>query len=181
MYGLLGVLPQGVQEEFPADYNLTVADVYERVVEPVIRTTGRLDVLCDAIHFPLHTSATSTSLPTFVPDWSYIPQTASLGQLCLMAFVHWRALLLDARPADEDALCRTLALGQIPARPVANARGVAVVPLGCATPVLLRQEGRRGRFRFVGDVDVDGYVYVYGKAADQWKAEKRQAERYELH
>ncbi|PQE08062.1 hypothetical protein CJF32_00008147 [Rutstroemia sp. NJR-2017a WRK4] len=77
LYAILGVLPEETREEFRADYSLSVKDVYTEVVDYLLKTTERIDVICDAIHFPVHTS--SANLPSFVPDWSHIPQTAAMG------------------------------------------------------------------------------------------------------
>ncbi|RMJ14867.1 hypothetical protein CDV36_005468 [Fusarium kuroshium] len=309
LFGLLGVLPDEIRNEFRADYNLPVKDVYTEVVDYLLKTTQCLDVICEAIHFPVHMS--SANLPSFVPDWSHIPQTTSLackfgfsaagsskarcaflderlnkleisaipldtiknkgisvGTLCnlgdyLMAFLHWRALLLDSyrdeddesRQRAEEDLATTLSLGQIPSpynwpsewrtacysifanliherlpylpldrtlfdylnvavavRPEARREYLqrhfgdrmmgrcfcitqekrigmgtgfmlpgdqVVVPLGCSTPILLRPEGTRGEYRFVGDVYISGYMS--GRAAEQWKAGKRSLKKYVLH
>ncbi|KAI8652619.1 HET domain-containing protein [Fusarium keratoplasticum] len=308
LFGLLGVLPDEIRNEFRADYNLPVKDVYTQVVDYLLKTTQCLDVICEAIHFPVHTS--SAKLPSFVPDWSHIPQTTSLackfrfsaagsskarcafderlnkleisaipldtiknkgiavGTLCnlgdyLMAFLHWRALLLDSfrqeddesRQRAEEDLATTLSLGQIPSpynwpsewrtacysifanliherlpylpldRTLYDYLNVAVavrpevrreylqrhfgdrmmgrcfcitqekrigmgtgfmlpgdqvvVPLGCSTPILLRPEGTRGEYRFVGDVYISGYMN--GRAAEQWKTGKRSLKKYVLH
>ena len=56
---------------------------------------------------------------------------------------------------------------------------IVVVPLGCSTPVLLRLEGPRGEYRFVGDVYIHGYMR--GKAVDQWKYGNREVRKYVLH
>ncbi|KAJ4266163.1 hypothetical protein NW762_004143 [Fusarium torreyae] len=77
LYGILGVLPASIRDEFRADYNLSVKDVYTEVVDFLLKTTERLDIICEAIHFPVHTS--SANLPSFVPDWSHIPQTSAMG------------------------------------------------------------------------------------------------------
>jgi hypothetical protein len=71
LYGILGVLPEETRKEFRADYSLSVKDVYTEVVDYLLKTTKRLDVICDAIHFPVHTG--SANLPSYVPDWSHIP------------------------------------------------------------------------------------------------------------
>ncbi|KAF4464009.1 heterokaryon incompatibility het-6 [Fusarium albosuccineum] len=309
LFGILGVLPADIRNEFRADYNLPVKDVYTEVVDYLLKTTQRIDVICEAIHFPVHTS--SANLPSFVPDWSHVPQTTSLGHkygfsaagatkarcaflderlskleisaipldtvksrgiavgtLCnlgdyLMAFLHWRALLLEAfsergaealQRAEED-LAAALCLGQIPlpydglsqwltvcynifanllrerlpylpldrtlydylnsavdVKPEARREYLqrhfgdrmmgrcfcvtqeyrvgmgtgfmlpgdqVVVPLGCSTPILLRPEGTRGEYRFVGDVYISGYMT--GRAAEQWKAGKRSLKKYVLH
>ncbi|KAK0619060.1 heterokaryon incompatibility protein-domain-containing protein [Immersiella caudata] len=185
VFGLLGVLPPAIRDEFPVDYNLPVKEVYTNVVDYLLHTTHRLDVICESIHFPVHTS--SFGLPSWVPDWSHSPLTAamglagrfsaagtsradarfvgrrrgnldmaaievgrisvtgmSVGTACtlgdyLMAFLHWRALLLGrlreeslAAPGWEDTkfsrraqslFCRTLCLDQVPARWASGQRG----------------------------------------------------------
>lgn len=309
LFGILGVLPHEVRSEFRPNYSLSTKEVYTDIVDFLLKTTERLDVMCEAIHFPINTSA--ANLPSFVPDWSHIPQTTSLGHkfayyaggstkadakfleerlnrleisaipigkvdgkgvavgtLCnvgdyVMAFLHWRALLLeilageseDYRHMVEEDFARTLCLGQIPtlcSEPgrwltmcyhlFANVirdrlpylpldaelskyldvqvgikpkerRGflqkhfgdrmmgrcfcftgdnqigmgtgfmlpgdLIVVPLGCSTPILLRAEGTRDEYRFVGDVYMRGYMR--GKAVDEWKSGKRELRRYVLH
>jgi hypothetical protein len=308
VFGILGLLPQEIREEFPPDYSRSLKDVYIDVVDYLLFTTECLDVICEAIHFPVHTD--SANLPTFVPDWSHIPQAAALGDLfdfsasgttkarfkfderrtklqisaiyldtirdhgitvgtlCtlsdyVMAFLHWRALLLGSLDTEDDeyslrvqeAFCVTLCLGKVPAAWDNRAlwmracylvfatlirerlphlpldrelercldtqvgikpgdhrsflqehfasrimgrcfclteegligmgsgfmrRGdVVVVPLGCSTPVLLRPEGDRGEYRFVGDVYI--YAYMQGKAVDQWNDGGRKLREYVLH
>ncbi|KAG9234733.1 heterokaryon incompatibility protein-domain-containing protein [Amylocarpus encephaloides] len=166
LFGILGISAEA-RKDFPPDYNQSVKDVYTQIVDTLIETTDSLDVICDAIHFPIHTS--SANLPSFVPDWSHIPQTSAMGQqyqfsasggrkaickfddrltkltisaiyldtidkhgiavgtLCtladyLMAFLHWRALLLgeteDYKYEEslrvQEEFCSALSLGQIP-------------------------------------------------------------------
>ncbi|KAH7350762.1 heterokaryon incompatibility protein-domain-containing protein [Rhexocercosporidium sp. MPI-PUGE-AT-0058] len=308
LFGVLGILPEETRMEFRADYSLSVKDVYTEVVDYLLKTTDRVDVICDAIHFPVHTG--SANLPSYVPDWSHIPQTAAMGDkynftasrdkkanckflderlnklelsaiyldkislhgmavgtLCtigdyLMAFLHWRALLLgnlENEPEEislmvQDDFCRTLSLGQVPLRwgekhqwmtvcyyvfasllrerlphmsldrklagyadaklglGIDNRRqflqkhfgdqmmgrcfcrtgngwfgmgsgfmlpgDFVVVPLGCSTPVLLRQEGTRGEYRFVGDVYIHGYMH--GRAVDELRDGKREVLKYIL-
>jgi hypothetical protein len=79
VYGILGLLPEEIRNEFPVDYNLSVKEIYVRVFDYLLCTTERLDVLCEAVHFPLHTSS---NLPSWVPDWSHNPETAALGCSC---------------------------------------------------------------------------------------------------
>ena len=311
VFSILGVLPDEIRSEFPPNYSLSVKEVYTDVVDFLMTTTERIDVICEAMHFPVMTSA--QNLPSFVPDWSQIPQTASLGSsfsfrasgatkaqfkflderrnrlqlsavyldtirshgvavgtLCtladyLMAFVHWRALLLGSHDAGDDrysaqvqeAFCETLCLGQIPTpwkkrkprdwldacylvfssllherlphlpldkelgryvdakvdaiKPEDRRRflqdnfgsrwmsrcfclttagrmgmgtgfmapgDVVVVPLGCDTPIILRPEGAKGEYRFVGDVYIHGYMQ--GKVIEQWRHGKREIQRYVL-
>jgi hypothetical protein len=295
VFGILGVLPEAIRSEFPMDYNQSVKEVYINAIDYILATTERLDVICESIHFPLHTN--SADLPTWVPDWSHIPETASLGRMCkfsaadnttarcnliderrklevtaipldtisvhgiavgtlctladyLMAFLHWRALLLRSESLQESSgdiesqrdFCRTLCLDQVPSggdgkrdwlsvcyhvfaslildrlpslpldrqlRRYADMEmgikagsrrqflqenfggrmmgrcfclteggrmgmgtgfmtpgDLIVVPLGCSTPILIRPQGRRGEYRFVGDVYIHGYMH--GKAMDDW-------------
>lgn len=57
---------------------------------------------------------------------------------------------------------------------------IVVVPYGCATPIILRPEGRRNEYRYVGDVYIDGYMR--GEAIAQMEAGHlhRQASKYML-
>lgn len=169
VFGILGVLPERIRREIPADYSLSVKDVYTNVVDILIHTTNRLDVICECIHFPRHVS--SANLQSWVPDWSYMPEVSALGAsydfsadggrkqaicgfegrqrnklrisavyldrvkkhgiavgtLCrsadyLMAFLHWRALVLEhfrredieGRTRALEDFCRTLCLGHVP-------------------------------------------------------------------
>ncbi|KAL2107962.1 hypothetical protein VUR80DRAFT_4457 [Thermomyces stellatus] len=167
VFGVLGLLPEEIRDNIKPDYSLSVRDVYINVVDYLLTTTSRLDVICESIHYPSETS--TTALPSWTPDWSHITLTNSLGlsydfkaagstkakwsfkdhrsKLCisavfldvvktrgiavgppccehdyLMAFMHWRALLLgDREPQDKEehaqlreVLCRTLCAGQIP-------------------------------------------------------------------
>jgi hypothetical protein len=136
--------------------------------------TKRLDVICEAVHFPAHIGP--HSLPSYITDWSHLPYTVPLGRnfgfsaaldtdakcellderlnkveifaihidtvrkngvavgsSCtsadyLMAFLHWRAILLkwidqkkqvegQANIVGEELeqeFCQTMSLGQIP-------------------------------------------------------------------
>lgn len=307
VFGILGLLSEDVRNEFSVDYGLSVKEIYTNVVDFLACTTGKLDVLCESIHYPLHTN--TAGLPSWVPDWSHIPETTAIGAmsitppfsasrgrdasfafaddrrnkldvegilidtvgahgiavgtLCtladyLMAFVHWRALLLGSYkaedPAIQDLFCRVLCLDQVPRRwekpgewaaachhvfaslirerlpqlpldrelerhvearagvePGARRRflqehfgsrmmgrcfyvteggrlglgsgfmavgDVVVVPLGCSTPVLLRPEGCRREYRYVGDAYLHGFMY--GRAVDQLR-DGRKVERFRLH
>ncbi|GKU03867.1 heterokaryon incompatibility protein [Fusarium langsethiae] len=308
LYGVLGVLPAHIRHSFRVDYNLSVKDVYTEIVEFLIQTTEKLDVICESVHFPTNTG--SVNLPSFVPDWSHVPLTSAMGPrygfhasgptkaicrfqdermnkleisgieidivqtkgmvvgtLCnlgdfLMAFLHWRALLLAAVEGRtpfqvqlaEEAFIATICLGQITTgydrsrwkqvsyHVIANLfrerllhiplddilrshlnmatnippearrqflqtnfgdrmmgrtfcltknrrlglgsgamlpEDVVVVPLGCSTPVLLRPEGTRGEYRYVGDIYIENYMF--GKAVDQWQAGARELKKYVLH
>jgi len=301
LYGILGLLEEEIRNEFPADYDLSIKEVYVRAFDYLICTTERLDVLCEAIHFPLHTGS---NLPSWVPDWSYNPETTALGRsfdftaagdtkadavvlddhkrleisalyidtvrvhgiavgtLCtladyIMAFIHWRALLLGScingeHPERQEEFCRTLSLGQHPESDheawrntcyhvfaslaqerlprllldkellshlkhdcgikredrrgflqehfgaymmgrsfcltgnglmgmgsgFMNAGDMVVIPPGCPTPILIRPEGSKGEYRYVGDVYIRGYMH--GEAIDEWKDRKLELHKYVL-
>ncbi|OAL56998.1 HET-domain-containing protein [Pyrenochaeta sp. DS3sAY3a] len=78
IFGVLGLLSQPTQHDFPVDYDQPVKAVYIDVVDHLISTTEKLDVIREAIHFPLHTN--SMGLPTWCPDWSHIPDVSGLGR-----------------------------------------------------------------------------------------------------
>ncbi|KAL0931131.1 heterokaryon incompatibility protein [Colletotrichum truncatum] len=308
VFGILGLLSEDVRNEFTVDYSLSVKEIYTNVVDFLVWTTGRLDVICESIHYPLHTN--TASLPSWVPDWSHIPDTSAMcamnitppfwasggkqaqflfkddrrnkleisgiqidtisahgiavGTLCtladyLMAFIHWRALLLSYYKADaiecQDIFCRTLCLNQVPRawakstdwvkacyhvfaslirerlphlpldreleryidakvdiKPEARRRflqehfgsrmmgrcfyttkqgllglgsgfmaigDVVVVPYGCNTPVILRPEGCRSEYRYVGDAYLHGYMY--GRAVDELRLGDRKEAKFILH
>ncbi|KAI8624574.1 heterokaryon incompatibility protein-domain-containing protein [Xylariaceae sp. FL1651] len=79
VFGILGILSDSIQKNFPLNYYASVRKIYTDVVKFVLDNTGRLDILCEAIYFPLHTSSTRAKLPSWAPDWSHIPQVAALG------------------------------------------------------------------------------------------------------
>ncbi|KAH8664383.1 heterokaryon incompatibility protein-domain-containing protein [Xylariales sp. PMI_506] len=312
VFGVLGILPEIVRFHFPPNYNASLREVYTNVVDLLLHTTRRLDVICDAIYFPIHSS--TSRLPTWVPDWSHIPSTAGLGltygfsaagdseaefdfldpphrtklkisaveldsikvrgiavgTFCtlddyLMAFLHWRSKLLHSIPAgsvdephekrQDEAFCRTLCLGDITGsklpfdswtetcyhvfasliherlpditldqqlqgyvdRPghagridrrmilqehcasamegrcffttdnglmgmgsgFMKVRDTICIPLGCRTPLLLRQEGPKGQYRVVGDAYVDGYMN--GEVMEEFNNGNRKITSYILH
>jgi hypothetical protein len=49
-----------------------------------------------------------------------------------------------------------------------TAGDLVVVPFGCSTPILLRPEGRRDEYKYVGDIYIDGYMH--GEAVQEMKA-----------
>jgi hypothetical protein len=186
VFGILGVLPEALRRDFPVNYSLSVKEVYVGVVDSILFTTQRLDVLCESVHYPPHTS--SANLPTWCPDWNYITETTGLGHLerfsasgtttakykfldestkrqlqiraihldtisahgiavgtlCttadyLMAFLHWRAVLLNfldentsgrdisPKPSENGSdFCRTLCLDQVPSEYTGGQRWLQV-------------------------------------------------------
>ncbi|KAI0415158.1 heterokaryon incompatibility protein-domain-containing protein [Xylaria grammica] len=77
IFGILGILPHAIRKEFPVDYNMSVKEIYTNVVDFILCTTERLDVICESIHFPQQTGI--ANLPSWVPDWSLMPAVTSLG------------------------------------------------------------------------------------------------------
>ncbi|KAI4922809.1 hypothetical protein J4E90_001244 [Alternaria incomplexa] len=313
VFGILGLLSDATQRDFPVDYSQSVKTVYTDVVDHLISTTEKLDVIREAIHFPLHVN--STGLPSWCPDWSHIPEVSGLGRslnfaassnadgptkarywfhderrkleisaisidtvtatgvavgtFCaaqdyLTSFLQWRAMLLHELSVEEgndahsmhSSFCRTLCLGQVPPdwsqsnmwhnlcyhvfaalvrermprlpmdedlkrhvsttgliEPKARrtflqdhfgnrmmgrslcitaggligmgsgymtAKDIVVVPFGCSTPILLRPEGRRNEYRYVGDVYIDGYMHGEALAQMEARDPKRVVSKYML-
>jgi hypothetical protein len=102
LYGILGVLPEATRKEFRVDYSLSVKEIYTEIVDYVVKTTECLDIICDAIHFPLHTG--SATLPSFVPDWSHIPQTAALSHKFKFSAAGKTKAICDFVDEDLDKL-----------------------------------------------------------------------------
>jgi hypothetical protein len=80
IYGILGILSPREKSQFPVDYNISTRDVYINVVDYLLTTTRRLDVICASLHFPIYQS--SIRLPSWVPDWSQNPQVDPMGHRC---------------------------------------------------------------------------------------------------
>lgn len=307
VFGLLGVLPESIQNDFRVDYNIPVKEVFTDVVDLLISTTKSLDVICESIHFPQHSNP--TNLPSWVPDWSHDPITKSLssyefsasedkttkcrftkrrkeleisaiyldtikyygvsvGTQCtladwLMAFLHWRAILLQnfgrsnqsmgSRKRHEE-FCRTLNLDQTARKARSDewmqdcyhvfsslmrerlpflemdpelrwfvnastrihpddrrqflqeqfgehmmgrafcitegdrmgmgsgaliAGDIIVVPIGCRTPVILREDPfSPSKYRLVGDIYID--KYMYGRAMDLHRLDSLRCKKYVL-
>ncbi|KAJ8122854.1 hypothetical protein O1611_g9737 [Lasiodiplodia mahajangana] len=77
VFGILGVLPAVVRQEFPANYNSSVKEIYTNVVDFLLSTTESLDILCESIHFLRQSSV--FNLPSWVPDWSQNLDVTALG------------------------------------------------------------------------------------------------------
>lgn len=77
LYGILGILKPEIRKDFRVDYSLSVKDVYTEIVDYLLKTTERQDVICDAIYFAVDTGL--AHLPSFVPDWSHQTQICAMG------------------------------------------------------------------------------------------------------
>jgi hypothetical protein len=78
VFGMLGVLPEAVQGDFPVYYSLSVKEVQVSVVDPIMFTTKRLEVIGESIHYLSHTS--SANLLTWCPERSNIIETTKIGR-----------------------------------------------------------------------------------------------------
>lgn len=66
VFGILGMVSPVTQDVLPVNYSPSVKTVYTDVVDHLISWTGRIDVIRESIHFPLHVN--TTGLPTWCPD-----------------------------------------------------------------------------------------------------------------
>ncbi|KAF2240450.1 hypothetical protein BU26DRAFT_572642 [Trematosphaeria pertusa] len=129
VFGILGVLPETIRSEFPVDYSLSIKEVYVNVVDLLLSTTDRLDV----IYWSHITETTALGhLVTFsasgdtTAEYRFLDERRkqleisamhldiiisahgiAVGTLCttadyIMAFLHWRALLLNTLNADDS-------------------------------------------------------------------------------
>lgn len=80
VFGVLGLLSKKIRDSFIVDYGKSVKDVYTEAASFLLITTDCLDVICEAIYFPVYTS--SVKLPTWVPDWSYVPSMSAIHLIC---------------------------------------------------------------------------------------------------
>lgn len=71
VYATLGLLSAYERSEFVVDYSLPVSHVFINVVDYLISTTRRLDVIRSSIRPSDYNS--TVSLPSWAPDWSYNP------------------------------------------------------------------------------------------------------------
>jgi hypothetical protein len=71
VYGTLGMLSAYERSEILVDYSLPVGQVFINVVDYLLSTTRRLDVIRSSIH--LSDQNTTVKLPSWTPDWAYNP------------------------------------------------------------------------------------------------------------
>ena len=71
VFGLLGLsdLSSSTHPGLRVDYSRTVQEVYVGVVQALVDTTSKLDVICDS-HPEASTGKGQTNLPSWTPDWS---------------------------------------------------------------------------------------------------------------
>jgi hypothetical protein len=66
VFGVLGLVPEVTEHQFPVDYSQSVKTVYADVVDYLISTTDQIDVIRESIHFPVHVN--TAGLPSWCPD-----------------------------------------------------------------------------------------------------------------
>lgn len=77
VFAIRGVLPERIRNRINVDYSASLRDIYTDVFDLVVGTTGRLDMICESIHFPLYRGV--VELPSWLPDWSHTPMVSSLA------------------------------------------------------------------------------------------------------
>jgi hypothetical protein len=77
IFGVLGILPSDVRERLYVNYDTSVKSLYLEVAQLIVCSTHRLDVMREAIHFPVQVSL--TDLPTWCPNWAHIPENSALS------------------------------------------------------------------------------------------------------
>lgn len=76
IFGVLGILPNNVRERLHVSYDRSVKSLYLDVAQLIVSSTRRLDVMREAIHFPVQVSF--TDLPTWCPNWAQVPENSAL-------------------------------------------------------------------------------------------------------
>ena len=77
IFGVLGILPSDIRERLYVNYDTSVKSLYLEVAQLIVCSTHRLDVMREAIHFPVQVSL--TDLPTWCPNWAHIPENSALS------------------------------------------------------------------------------------------------------
>ena len=77
IFGVLGILPRDIRERLHVSYDTSVKSLYLEVAQLIVRSTRRLDVMRETIHFPVQVSF--TDLPTWCPDWAQVPENSALS------------------------------------------------------------------------------------------------------
>ncbi|KAB2101529.1 hypothetical protein AG0111_0g10587 [Alternaria gaisen] len=77
IFGVLGILPTDIREGLHVSYDTSVKSLYLEVARLIVCSTHRLDVMREAIHFPVQVSF--TELPTWCPNWAQVPENSALS------------------------------------------------------------------------------------------------------
>lgn len=79
--GVLSLLGENIRSSLPPDFTLIPKEAFAEVVTSIIRDTGSLDIICEAIRYPFHQDV--FALPSWVADWSHVPDVSSLAATIL--------------------------------------------------------------------------------------------------
>ncbi|KAI4948992.1 hypothetical protein J4E91_005454 [Alternaria rosae] len=79
IFGVLGILPNDVRERLHVSYDKSVKSLYLDVFQLIVSSTYCLDVIREAIHFPVQVRF--TDLPTWCPDWAQVPEISALSSV----------------------------------------------------------------------------------------------------
>lgn len=77
IFGVLGILPTDIRKGLHVSYDTSVKSLYLEVARIIVCSTHRLDVMREAIHFPVQVSF--TDLPTWCPNWAQVPENSALS------------------------------------------------------------------------------------------------------
>lgn len=120
VFAMRGVLPERIRDRINVDYSLSLKDIYTDIFEVIVGTTGRLDVMCESIHFPLYRGI--VDLASWLPDWSHTPMVSSLAASYPGAFrAHngtWAEYSFDSPNRDRINI-KAVSLGTIQTHGVA--------------------------------------------------------------
>lgn len=130
IYGVLGALAQDERQLISIDYRFSLRKIYIETTLCLLETTHKLDVVCDAIHYPRHTG--SLQLPSWVPDWSQGLDIYSIGSLSSFCAAGSTDAVFTIMGAQKDRLeVSGIYLGTI------ERTGVALAsPCSCDDPLM---------------------------------------------
>ncbi|KAF7944000.1 hypothetical protein EAE96_010411 [Botrytis aclada] len=126
VYGLAG-LSNPYRQKLTVDYSKSVSEIYKDVARLIIETTHRLEIICadekTKCHCPSGSHQDSSSLPTWVPNWSCIRDGTGLRPGLLRGrtadhLLQWNAsgnMLIDAHISEDGNVlnCRGVQLATI--------------------------------------------------------------------
>jgi len=91
VFGLLGIVNSNSigHDQLQINYNLPVKDVYSGVVQAVVGTTQRLDIICSSRPGVLvggwNVRPEQLKLPSWAPDWSVCPSVRRFNNMGVLS------------------------------------------------------------------------------------------------
>lgn len=114
IFAIRGVLPSRISDGINVDYSRSLKDIYTDIFELIVSKTGRLDVMCESIHFPLYRG--NVDLASWLPDWSHTPMVSSLAAKYPGAFhahnAKWAEYSFDSPKRDRISI-KAVSIGTI--------------------------------------------------------------------